>query len=117
MTEKTNKLTPKWQRKHISSSNSHVPARPGLYVIGHNHTYNGLEIGRVYVYVGKTENLRRRLGEHAPDNEENPELRKYLQQWIGHAMCWYAIMDKSELNKGERELIRKLQPCCNRQGK
>ena len=90
---------------------------PGLYVIGHNHTYNGLEIGRIYVYVGKTDNLRRRLGEHAPDTEENSGLRKYLRQWIGQAMCWYTIMDKSALNKGERELIRKLQPCYNRRGK
>ena len=117
MSENAIKPTPKWQKKYISSSDSHVPARAGLYVIGHNDTYHGLEIGRVYVYVGQTDNLRRRLGEHDPNREKNPELRKYLRQCFGKAMCWYTVMDKSELNKGERELIRKLQPCFNRQGK
>ena len=111
------KFTPKWRSKFVSSSNSHVPAQPGLYAIGHNQTCRGLEIGRVYVYVGRTDNLRRRLEEHSPDNEENPGLRNYLCRHIGQARCWYAVTDKSELTKGERELILKLQPEFNRQGK
>ena len=108
--------SPRWRVKHVYSSNSHVPARSGLYAIGHDDTYRGLEIGRVYVYVGRTDNLRRRLGEHIPVNEQNPGLKDYLL-CTDNAKCWYTVMDKSELKNVEKDLIRKFQPCFNRIGK
>lgn len=101
----------------MSSSNTHVPAHPGLYAIGHDKTCLGLEVGRVYVYIGKTDNLRRRLEEHTVVNEKNPELKKYLRKMGADAKCWHVVMDKGDLNKNEQALIRKLQPCCNILGK
>lgn len=101
----------------MSSSNSRVPARPGLYAIGHDETYYGLEVERVYVYIGKSDNLRRRLGQHAPASEQNEGLWNYLQQKIHQAKCWYAVMDKSELDKTEADLIRQIQPTFNLRGK
>ena len=111
------KLPLRWRMKHVSSSNTNVPARPGLYAIGHDETCLGLEVRRVYVYIGETGNLRRRLDEHALVKEQNPELKKYLRTTKAEAKCWYAIADKSELKKSERALIRKFQPRCNILGK
>lgn len=109
----------RWRMKHLSSSSSNVPARPGLYAIGRDETFHGLEVRRVYVYIGETRDLRRRLEEHTPANEKNPELRNFLRQHIGDAKCWYAVVDdnKNELKKRERALIRKFRPRFNRQGK
>ena len=103
--------------KHVSSSNTHVPARPGLYAIGHDESCLGLEVGRVYVYIGETVNLRRRLEEHTPVNEQNPGLKKYLRTMGAKAKCWYAVADKGELKRSERVLIRKFQPRFNILGK
>jgi hypothetical protein len=50
-----------WRMKHVASSVTHIPAAPGLYVVGHEESLVGLELKRVYVYVGKTLSMRRRL--------------------------------------------------------
>lgn len=110
----------RWYAKQFDSSSSHVPARPGLYVIGHIQTYRGLEIGRQYVYVGKTDNLRRRLREHLPPNEQNAGLRNYLRELTTDARCWYTVfdaVDSAQLNSAERALIAHINPKFNIVGK
>lgn len=107
----------RWHVKQLSSSNSHVPALPGIYVIGHTRTYHGLVIARHYAYVGKTDNLRRRLTEHLPANEQNPALRNYIRDLTPGARCWYTMVDAAKLDRVERELITKLDPKFNTIGK
>ena len=111
------KLPLRWRMKHVSSSNTNVPARPGLYAIGHDEACLGLEVGRVYVYIGMTENLRRRLEEHTPLNEQKSGLKKYLRTMGAEAKCWYAVADTGELKESERVLIRKFRPRFNILGK
>ncbi len=106
----------KWHKKCLSSS-THVPARPGLYIIGHSEIYYGVETERIYAYVGKTHNLRRRLREHAPENEKNLDLKDYLLGYFSQASCWYAFANKSELDEIEGKLIHKLQPSFNQMKK
>lgn len=110
----------RWYAKQFDSSSSHVPARPGLYVIGHIQTYRGLEVAREYVYVGKTDNLRRRLREHLPPNEQNSGLRNYLRELTTDARCWYTVFDAADsakLNSAERALITRINPRFNIVGK
>lgn len=110
----------RWYAKQFDSSSSHVPARPGLYVIGHIQTYRGLEIARKYVYVGKTDNLRRRLREHLPPNEQNVGLRNYLRELTTDARCWYTVFDaadSAQLSSAERALIARINPQFNIVGK
>ena len=104
----------RWRAKSISSSNSHVPARPGVYAIGHSKAHLGLEMCRVYVYVGRTDNLRRRLGEHTPAEERNPGLKRYLLA-RHDAVCWFAAIDgcKSEVVSIEADLIGAFKPRYN----
>ena len=103
--------------KHVSSANTNVPARPGLYAIGHDESCLGLESKRVYVYIGQTDNLRRRLEQHSPRKEKKLGLRKYLQANVGRAKYWYAVADEKKLNGMERQLIRQFAPRFNIQGK
>ena len=106
----------KWHKKCLSSS-TYVPARPGLYIIGHSENYYGVEIERIYAYVGKTHNLCRRLREHAPENEKNLDLKNYLLDYFSRASCWYTFVGKSELDEIEGKLIHKLQPSFNQMKK
>jgi hypothetical protein len=36
-----------WRMKHVASSVTHIPAAPGLYVVGHEESLVGLELKRV----------------------------------------------------------------------
>lgn len=103
-----------WHSKRLSSSNSGVPAAAGVYVIGHRDTLHDLEVSRTYVYVGESADLRRRLGEHLPRNEENPELRDYIADNYDGAICWYARVPSTETRAIEAELISKLAPRFNK---
>ena len=103
----------RWRYKHLSESNSSVPTSAGVYVIGHHDSLHGLELKRVYVYVGETKNLHRRLDEHLPDTEQNPSLRAYLRKNYTTAVCWYTPMDASQLRTVQDDLIRELQPQFN----
>ena len=83
-------------------------------MIGHHDTLHDLEISRTYVYVGETADLRRRLGEHLPHNEENPELRDYIVGNYDHAICWYARVPSAKTKAIEADLISRLVPRFNR---
>ena len=109
------KESPIWRMKNVATTNTHMPAAPGLYVVGHADEYCGLEVGRTYVYVGKTLNLRRRLSEHTHLTELHPELGGYLRQYRGKARVWYTSdIETGEIDTLERKLIRQLKPTYNR---
>lgn len=104
-----------WRMKHIASTNAHLPASPGIYAIGHDEQFCGLEIGRTYVYIGKTGNLRRRLSEHTHLTELHPDLGNYLRRNRAKAKIWYTSdVSRSDLDTLERRLIRELKPVYNR---
>lgn len=103
----------RWRAKHLSESNANVPTLAGVYVIGHQDTPHGLAMNRVYVYVGETKNLQRRLNEHLPDTEENPRLRAYLRKRYAHVMCWYLPVDDDQTQEIQNDLIREIKPLFN----
>ena len=106
----------RWREKHLSESSSSVPASPGVYVIGHNDMLHGIELSRVYVYVGETRDLQRRLSEHLPETEQNLELRKYLRRNYAVALCWYLPVSANQAKEIQDDLIRAIQPEFNTVG-
>ena len=107
----------RWRHKHLSESNTGVPESPGVYVIGHRDSLHGLDLQRVYVYVGETKDLYRRLDEHLPDTEQNAALRAYLRKNYTALTCWYVPTDASQRKPIQDDLIRKLQPQFNTIGR
>ena len=89
---------------------------PGVYVIGHRVALHAFEISRKCVYVGESNNLQRRLSEHLPDNEKNPELRDYIASNYDTAICWFARVDGDKTKAVQDELISRLRPCFNTVG-
>lgn len=106
---------PNWRMKHLTSTIAHLPATPGIYVIGHEESIAGLELRRIYVYVGKTKNMRRRLSEHSHLTELHPELSSYLRENRGKAKIWYTTdIAEEDLDGFERTLVRALKTIYNR---
>ena len=116
MTNRSGPASRRWRSKHLSESNSSVPTSPGVYVIGHHESLHGLELERLYVYVGETKNLQRRLDEHLPDTEQNPGLRAYLRKHYTSAVCWYLPTEASRTKMIQDDLIRSIQPQYNTLG-
>ena len=106
----------RWRFKYLSEPNSSVPTSPGVYAIGHCFSRHGLELERVYVYVGESKNLQRRLDEHLPDTEENPSLRDYLRKNYAAASCWYLPVEAGRRRQVQDDLIREIQPKFNTLG-
>ena len=104
-----------------TTSLSRVPPTPGVYAYGHDaKELHGLEAERVYVYIGESDNLRRRLEQHLPANEQNDGLRKYLRENLSRVKCWYCAMDgvsASSRRKIEAELIQFFAPKFNTRSK
>ena len=78
--------------------------------------YHDLELRREYVYVGETNNLKRRLGEHLPTTEQNPDLRVHLRRNYESLICWYVPTDADQTREVQDELIRMIQPRFNTVG-
>lgn len=106
-----------WRSKRVRTSLSHVPRRPGLYAYGHdNRDCLGLTAARTYVYIGQTDNLRRRLEQHLPRNEVNIGLRTYLETNSSAARCWFCVLPDSSSavrRSLEATLIRFFNPKFN----
>lgn len=85
-------------------------------MIGLCETVRGFEINRTCVYVGESKNLRRRLGEHMPDSEQNPRLRRYMQDNSADLVVWFKLVDPAKTRIVQDELVARLLPRFNTAG-
>jgi hypothetical protein len=81
-----------------------VPERPGVYLI---HDLRGV------LYVGRTANLHTRYFQHYWDSH-NSKVTAVLRRPLGRLDFSWIISDRGEQSQLERELIRAMQPVCNR---
>ncbi len=110
----------RWRYKRVNAALSRVPVLPGLYAFGHDRRVrHGLTAERVYVYIGETDNLKRRLAQHLPKNETNAGLKNYLR-CNPMSTCWYCplVHESASARKTlEAELIQYFRPQFNSVGK
>ena len=87
------------------SSDLMVPDRAGVYII---HDLRGA------LYVGRTCSLRRRFEEHDL-RPSNPLIAKARLHAVGPlSFSWIGLDDAKRLRAVEAELVRALDPPCNR---
>jgi excinuclease UvrABC nuclease subunit len=53
--------TYKWQSTKFTYGNTEVPENPGVYLINRVHRIGGVPLKSEPIYIGRTNNLRRRL--------------------------------------------------------
>ena len=102
-------MAKKWHCKHALTSLSGIAAKPGLYAYGYEEELHGLMVCRKYVYIGETDNLRRRLREHMPDREQNIGFKKCMKRNLDSLKCWYVYWPGSsdKRKSAEMDLIKK----------
>ena len=94
--------------------NTSVPATSGLYAILRAPRLHGLPVEWEIAYIGKSRNLRRRFQEHAlPWREGSNMLRWSSISRDKNLEFWYRELAPDQLDRGERELIRRVQPALN----
>ena len=93
---------------------SRIPAVSGLYAILRAPRLHGLPVEWEIAYIGKTLNLRRRFREHAiPWRERSRALRGSSIYRDPDFEFWYRELGADQLDRGERDLIRRIQPALN----
>jgi excinuclease UvrABC nuclease subunit len=96
-----------------SAALARVPARPGLYMIAAATRAAGVPLSVDPIYVGRSKNLQRRLGEHAnPWREHNRQVGAALLQ--KELEFWYSEVPEEQLNQLEVQLINVINPHANR---
>ena len=84
--------------------------KPGVYVLGEHRRSSGLITKLRWRYVGKSNDLRRRICEHQPSVEAQPQLRAWLKKcelnrtiievWCAETQARYAKKVESDLISG-----------------
>ena len=107
--------TSSWRQAGLLSGSSYtVPPISGVYAIGKPIDVSGLPSKMQWVYVGRTNDLSRRLSEHEPINEVNIELRDWVVANLTSAEAWYTIAVPEIAKDLEIKLVRALKPKFNR---
>ena len=84
-----------------------IPKRQGVYVISCNCN-NGKS---VVVYVGQTNDLKRRAKEHWSDNEQNTGLKNAIEKYKqAFCFCYAPINLSKDLDGCEKYLFNYYQP-------
>ena len=105
----------KWKPIAMQAAMStRVPPVSGLYAILRAPRLHGLPIDWEIAYIGKSRNLRRRFQEHVvPWRERSTTLRWSPTYRDKDLEFWYRELATDQLDHGERELIRRVQPALN----
>lgn len=103
----------KWKSSTFSPALSFlIPKESGVYAIVRLRRIMGLPTQLEVLYVGKSNNLRRRFAEHAnPWREHNEVLNSITDR--DNWEFWYLGLPQKELNTAERDLIRASNPITN----
>ncbi|QSO49180.1 GIY-YIG nuclease family protein [Alicyclobacillus mengziensis] len=91
---------------------SNVPESGGVYKIGKEKPNDTSKVS--VVYVGKSDNLQRRLLEHLSNTESNDCLKKKVSSgnlWI----AWTVISGSAQRTAEETDRIEHFSPECNTQ--
>lgn len=98
------------------SALSNVPPVAGVYVITDVLEVAELRMRVEPIYVGKSRNLRRRLGSHLdPWRIHNASLSRRLTAGPRNSKFefWFKVLEPEEIDESEKELIRALSPETN----
>lgn len=109
-------MSTRWRRVRTPGAASRVaPTIRGVYAFGEVEAIEGLPVGMTWRYVGRSQNLRQRLGQHAPLLETNPDLRDWLACHHDTAELWFAsTATNAEARALEMRLVRALKPTFNK---
>ena len=103
-------INPKWYKTNLTAfSLFNIPEKSGIYIFLHEHKVFDLVLQRDVLYVGQTNDLKRRIKEHIAQ-ERNSELMKYN---LSSICCYYTKVNNEDLDFIEGSIYRICQPPAN----
>ena len=100
----------KWQLVEMRTIKaSKIPETSGVYIVAGAVRVRGFPREMTPLYVGQTNNLRRRFLDHV-DVRRSHNLSVLLQSFKGSTEFWWASCEARDLIALERDLIRELKP-------
>ena len=82
-----------------------VPSAPGVYIISDL---------RGVLYIGRADNLRRRIDQHYYGESNNPNLNAAIARPVGNLSLSWCLAEATYQAELERRLIQTFTPPCNR---
>ncbi|WP_428807139.1 GIY-YIG nuclease family protein [Vibrio lamellibrachiae] len=95
----------RWHQYRLNqSARFNIPTEPGVYVLIENQIVNGLPLNNRALYVGKTENLRRRFNDYSNPQKVHNELvgERIMNNQVEF---WYTKVSSHDLDRVERLFI------------
>ena len=102
-----------WQNVELDNNQrSKVPQYAGIYSLVVQPRIAGHTACSYLMYVGQTENLRRRFNQYLT-TERRPKLVRLLEKYRGYIQFFYSGIDETELDDMEEQLFNAFLPPCN----
>ena len=104
----------KWESIKMSSALAErVPADSGVYAISEVNRIHGMPFISGVIYVGKSNNLKRRFKEHNdPWREHNEVLNDKTMS--GELEFWFLKISIKKMDTLEKQLINEMSPLTNK---
>jgi excinuclease UvrABC nuclease subunit len=101
-----------WQQVGtIHGAGDFLPAGSGIYAYALVRRIAGLPVHIEWKYIGKSKNLRTRIGNgHDVRYEQNDGLRSWLRRCNPNSELWFCRVNEAELDHVEQGLIAQVQP-------
>ena len=101
-----------WQQVGtIHGAGDFVPSGSGIYAYASVIRIAGLPVLIEWKYIGKSKNLRNRIGTgHDVRNEQNDGLRSWLRRCNRNSELWFCRVSEDDLDHVEQGLIAQVQP-------
>lgn len=100
--------------KHVvftQTNDRQVPKSSGVYALLHVKRVDRLPTATTVLYVGKSNNLRRRFRTHADRMQQHSDLLyKLILKHRESLEFWFMELPDKELDQTERELIKQISP-------
>jgi excinuclease UvrABC nuclease subunit len=101
----------KWRTAHYGPGlENRIPARSGVYVLARTDRAFGFPTRIEVLYVGRSNNLKRRWREHTSRHELNAGLAGLRS---GDTEFWWVTVPDTDTRRLEHELIEALRPGFN----
>lgn len=82
-----------------------MPETDAVYLIVANS-----KIGKIVLYTGQTDNIKRRAKEHWSDNEKNEMIKNFIYKYKSAVSLFYYLDHGNALNGHERFLFNYFEP-------
>ena len=98
----------------VHGKSNSIPSESGIYAYGEVRRVGGLPVEISWVYIGKSKNLKTRIGSgHDSSRESNQELKRWMKRGKESVELWFALVPEAALHTVESHLIATINPTFN----